>query len=252
MRLGFYCVFLGASLGCSVEVEPEAAVSREAARLHEFDVDFQNCTEFAGIGSVPKANAAPFVPAHYTLAGDANNAVVVVRVARCTRATVDGKETKETSVAQVGVSLVGPDTSADINNYTVYLATDDEKLANRLKRVGVDNEKLKEIGFKFNANGALKIDVEPKHDPAYKVIGTAVAPTAAPTVFTASWWFDGDHGPVRMRTVFPAIRFGSSSMTLTTAPGCGLASLIGGTSLTFPFLDSYNAFPFAHMEVDTM
>jgi hypothetical protein len=201
---------------------------------------------------VPRASAAPFVPSHYTLAGDASNAVVVVRVTRCAGATVDGKETTETSVAHVGVSLVGPDTSADINNYTIFFATNDEKLANRLKRVGVDNEKIKEIGFKFGPSGSLKIDVVPKHDPAYQVIGTAVAPTAAPTGFTASWWFDGDHGPVRMRTVFPAIQFGSSSTRLTTALGGELAALIGGTSLTFPFLDSYNAFSFAHMEVDTL
>lgn len=253
MRLGICCVFLGASLvGCGVEVESDVAVAREAARLNEFDVDFKTCTEFAGIALVPRANAVPFVPARYTLAGDANNALVVVRVARCQSAKIDGKSTGEITVAHVGVTLSGPDTTADINNYTVYFATNEQKLITPLKKVGVESEKIKDIGFTFAASGSLSIKVDPKHDPDYRVLGTAVAPTAAPTTFTASWWHGSGCDRVRMRTVFPAIRFGSSSMTLTTPAGSELAALIGGTSLTFPVLDSYNAFPDAHMEVDTL
>ena len=253
MRLGIGCVFLGVSLGCSVQVEPDVEVAREAVRLHEFDVDFRACTEFAGIGLVPRANAAPFVPAGYTLAGDASNAIIVVRVSRCQSATIDGKSTGELKVAQVGITLAGPDTTADINNYTVYFASDEQKLLTPLKKVGIDGEKIKDIGFTFASNGALSINVDPKHDADYRVLGTAVAASAAPTVFTASWWHDKSNSQqVRMRTVFPAIRFGTSSMTLTTPAGSELASLIGGTSLTFPVLDSYNAFPNAHMEVDTL
>jgi hypothetical protein len=95
--------------------------------------------------------------------------------------------------------------------------------------------------------------VNAKHDPDYQLLGTAIAPNAAPTAFTASWWYDGDAGEkIQMLTVFPAIRFGSASMTLTTPAGSELAALLGGTSLTFPVLDSFNAFPQAHMEVDTL
>jgi hypothetical protein len=242
-----------ACLGCGVEVEPGVEAAREAVRLHEFDVDFEECTEFAGIGLVPRANALPFVPAGYTLAGDANNALVVVRVVRCQRANIDGKDTGELTVAHVGVTLTGPDSSADINNYTVYFASDEQKLLTPLKKVGVDGEKIKDIGFTLATDGSLSIEVDAKHDPEYQVLGTAVPPSAAPTVFTASWWHDAaGGGTVRMRTVFPAIRFGAASMTLTTPAGSELASLIGGTSLTFPVLDSFNTFPQAHMEVDSL
>lgn len=253
MRMGICCVFFGACLGCGMDVAAESEVSREGVRLNAFDADFQACTEFAGIGLVPRANALPFVPADYTLAGDANNALVVVRVVRCQSAEIDGKSTGDISVAHVGVTLVGPDDSADINNYTVFFASDEQKLLTPLKKVGVDGEKIKDIGFTLASGGGLSIVVDAKHTPAYRVLGTAVAPSAAPSTFTATWWHDdARRGRVRMRTVFPAIRFGSSSMTLTTAAGSELAALIGGTSLTFPVLDSFNAFADAHMEVDTL
>jgi hypothetical protein len=253
MRLGISCAFFGACLGCGMELGQEVEVAREAVRLHEFDVDFENCTEFAGIALVPRANAVPFVPAGYTLAGDTNNALVVVRVARCQSAEVDGKETGEITVAHIGVTLNGPDSSADINNYTVYFASDEQKLLTPLKKLGLRGEKIKAIGFTLATDGALSIDVNAKHDPDYQLLGTAIAPNAAPTAFTASWWYDGDAGEkIQMRTVFPAIRFGSASMTLTTPAGSELAALLGGTSLTFPVLDSFNAFPQAHMEVDTL
>jgi hypothetical protein len=67
--------------------------------------------------------------------------------------------------------------------------------------------------------------------------------------FIASWWADGNHGVVRARTVFPAIRFGASATTLTTPAGSELAELIGGTTLTFPILDSYNTFGSAQLQV---
>lgn len=252
MRLGICCVFFGACLGCGMAVETESEVAREAARLDAFEADFDDCTEFAGIGRVPRANAEQFVPAGYTLAGDANDALVVVRIVRCESAEIDGKHTGDITVAHVGVSLVGPDSSADIDNYTVFFASDEQKLLTPLKKVGVDGEKIKDIGFTL-ASGALSIDVDGKHTPDYGLTGTAVVPSAEPAVFTASWWHDDAWGrQVRMRTVFPAIRFGSASMTLTTPASSELATLIGGTSLTFPVLDSFNTFADAHLEVDTL
>jgi hypothetical protein len=52
-----------------------------------------------------------------------------------------------------------------------------------------------------------------------------------------------------MHSVFPQIRFSSASVTLTTPANSELAALIGGTSLQFAILDSYNGFDDALMEV---
>ena len=98
-------------------------------------------------------------------------------------------------------------------------------------------------------SGALDIEATPPRAPAHEVHGTAAVPTAAAVPFVARWWFDGPHGTVLMRTDFPAIQFGASTMTLTTPAGSDLADLIGDTSLTFAILDSHNTFALAAMEV---
>ena len=243
-------------LGCAAP-EGDGAVDQAvaAASNHDFDVDFTGCAEFVGIGTVPAANARPLVPAHYTLAGDASDAIIVVRIASCAGAAVDGHDAVATRVSQIGISVTGQDTTADINNYQLWYVTDQGLLNGRFTAEGVDVDVDQHITFAFTANsgagggGTLAIGTSPPKAPPYQGSGPAAAPTAAPVTFVASWWFDGKKGIVRSRTVFPAIRFGSATMTLTTPAGSALAQLIGGTSLTFPLLDSYNTFPAAPMEV---
>lgn len=223
-----------------------------AASTGDFDVDASDCTEFAGIGFVPRANAAPLVPAGYTLAGTPDNAVIVVRVARCSQVAVDGKQPAPGTVAQIGISLVGPDSTADINNYTLWYTTDHALLHAKLTAAGVDAVFENDLSYQLVASGAsgsLDATSGTAQTPAYEVTGSVVVPTSTPTTFTASWWANGQHGVVRSRTVFPDIRFSEASMTLTTPAGSALANLIGGTSLTFPLLDSHNAFATAHLEV---
>jgi hypothetical protein len=55
-----------------------------------------------------------------------------------------------------------------------------------------------------------------------------------------------------MDTTLPAIQFGGGSSTLFTDPENALGQLIGGATLTFPALDSYNSFPGAHMVVSSI
>ena len=147
---------------------------------------------------------------------------------------------------------MGPDTAADINNYTLWYTTTDPLLTAGLLTKGIRAELDPSLRFVFQPSGAagtLSVDDHPLFAPAYKVLGPVVTPTAVPVVFTASWWQNSAFGTSQMRTVFPAIRFGSGTMTLTTDPNSALGRLIGGPSLTFPALDSYNAFDTAHMVV---
>ena len=95
----------------------------------------------------------------------------------------------------------------------------------------------------------LRIGASPPHGPSFTACGTATLPTAPPTTFIATWWQDVGSRSVAMRTTFPAIAFGTAHMTLTTPAGSALASLIGGTTLTFALLDSVNTFATAHMTV---
>lgn len=249
MKIGTMLVAVTLGAGCGAEgLEPEAELealgeAESALSKKDFDVDFTGCAEFAGIGFVPAANARPLVPAPYALAGDARNALAVVRVASCQNAKLDGKSLGATITSQIGITLAGGDATADINNYTVAYATNQAKLHARLQAAGLKTDKSNDIqlllaGTKLTASSS-----------DFKVKGTSSVPTSAPTTFVASWWTDGRHGTVQARTAFPTIRFGSSSTTLTTQRCSDLAELLGGTSLTFPVLDSYNTFASAHLEV---
>jgi hypothetical protein len=242
------CVGCGAAPESASESEGSVASQTSAVSNKDFDVDFTNCAEFAGIGVVPAANARPRVPAHYTLAGDTNNAVIVIRVADCASSVVDGKSLGATRTAQIGITLAGEDTTAHINNYTLAYSTNQARLHARFQGAGLDADLSNDLDFAL-VSGALNTASSSPHTPTFVGQGSAAVPTASPTQFIASWWGDGNHGVFRSRTVFPAIRFGGSTMTLTTPAGSALATLIGGTSLTFAVLDSYNTFPSSHMEV---
>ena len=239
-------------VACAGTDPADVGAEQQALGVADLNVDFSNCTEFAGIGFVPAANARALVPARYALAGDATNALIVVRTAHCEQTLVNGERSRAGTLSQIGISLVGPDTTADINNYTLWYTTTDPLLAAALLTKGIRAELDPSLRFVFEPSGAggtLSVGDHPLFAPAYRLQGPVVTSTAEPVVFTASWWQNGFATTSQMRTVFPAIRFGSGTMTLTTDPNSALGRLIGGASLTFPALDSYNAFDSAHMVV---
>ncbi|MGC4094489.1 MAG: hypothetical protein QM756_42565 [Polyangiaceae bacterium] len=238
------CAACGAESGENVGEVAQAAAS-------DLDVDFSGCSELAGIGLVPAANARALVPSSYALAGDSTNAVMVVRNVKCSGISVDGKPAKSGIVTQIGITLQGPDTTASINNYTLWYVTDLGVLHAKLSGAGAPAENSNKLSFTLTPSGSggqLDFVADPKA-PHHEMHGPVVTPTAAPTQFIASWWAGSGASRVRMRTTLPSIQFGEAHMTLTTTAGSALAQLIGGTSMTFAVLDSYNTFPAAHMEV---
>lgn len=253
LTLGLSCTLFLAACG-PVEAPPEELESTSGAlSSKDFDVDFTGCREFVGIGAVPLANARPLVPAAYVLAGDATSATIVVRVSDCSGVAVDGKKPAAGRAAQIGLSVTKTDSDADIDNYTLWYATNLGVLHGKLTSAGVDADLDNGIRFQFSPNsctsGNLSVGASPPHGPAFSACGTASTPTESPIQFIATWWQDTGHGTVAMRTIFPAIRFGTTNATLTTPAGSALAALIGGTTLSFVYLDSFNTFPSGHMTV---
>jgi hypothetical protein len=261
LRFALLSALICVACGAPDEVTPETDLHEElvsydntslALSSRDFEADFTDCTEYVGIGFVPKVNARPLVPAQYALVGDEQNALLVVRVVDCGGISVDGKKAKTAKLSQLGIMLAGGDPSADINNYTLWFATNLGALHGKLTAAGVAGD-VDQLSFTFTPNGAgggaININVSPPQAPDFQASGSGIIPTSSPVPFIASWWAEGQHGTVQMRTVFPAIRFSGASVTLTTSASSDLADLIGGTSLTFPILDSYNAFNAAHMDV---
>ncbi len=247
-KLSLSALAVVCAAACSAGSGEDTGVSAAAlSSPHDFDVSFDACSEFAGLGYVPAVNAQSRVPAGYTLAVDGSNAILVARVVSCGGVSVDGKKARRTELSQIGIMLVGPDASASINNYTLWFDTNNPLLAAKLGAAGVDSDNG-QVSYTLSSGENLLASASAPHVPAHQLNGP-VTPGTEPVPFSASWWFDGRHGTVRMRTEFPAIRFGGASVTLTTPAGSALAAVIGGTSLTFAVLDSFNAFDAALMEV---
>jgi hypothetical protein len=232
----------------------ELATLDSALKKKPLEVNFEDCSEFAGLTFVPTENVRPLVPsdlelAHFTTEAEA---VVVVRVANCEAVRVKNGPAAAGTVAQVGVTLAGPDATSDINNYTLWYVTDNKKLAQELRKYGVDAVYSTAIGYDFSpdssGSGPFDIAVSSPIAPNYVLEGTAVTPSQAAVPFVASWWYETCQGLVQMRTTLPQIQFSTSMMTLT-ATGTPLVNIVGAGPVTFPGLDSYNTFDQATMFV---
>lgn len=229
--------------------------SRALAANVSFNVQFDQCGEFVGIGLVPMANARALVPPQYTLAADpkTGQAMIVVRVTSCQSVSVDGKNPKPAHTAQIGISVVIPGSTAQIDNYLLWFVTDLGVLHGKLQAAGLQNGNDQQLSVVFapsGATGPLHIDVNSPRFPAFPVTGVITSPPGSPVPFVANWYADTRNGTLRMHTVFD-IGFGSADAGVTPEPGSALAELIGSDTDTLHFgvLDSYNEWKAATMEL---
>ena len=211
-----------------------------------FEVDFSTCTEMASLTPVAIANLRPLVPAQYAIANEANGVgFVVVRISNCAGVAINGVGLGAGTVAQVGVNLVAPDGSGDIDNYTLYYDTTSAHFSARLRSFGFESRWLPGIDY-ARTGSTLSIAVPGR---GYSVAGPVVAPTAPAVPFVADWWSAGRTSESKTATTLAAIQFSTATMTITTQPGSQLRAILGAPSATFPIFDSYNEFAAAHMTV---
>src|SRR5215470_10081420 len=95
------------------------SVSAHAAPNPGFVVNFLNCSEFVGVGPVDFTKAAAVVPAGFTTLTVGTSASIVVRATSCDKVTVNGGRAISTVISQIGVQVVAPDGTGDINNYAL-------------------------------------------------------------------------------------------------------------------------------------
>ena len=101
-----------------------APLRRRRAAPAPLTVVFDDCTEFAGLGSLPAAQIQGLVPAGYSPASFGPGvAGMVARAARCEGISVGGSPAERGTVSQIGVNLVSPDGTGDINNYALLYVT---------------------------------------------------------------------------------------------------------------------------------
>jgi len=214
---------------------------------HGFDATLKNCTELIGLGPVPFATARALVPASYVLVPFNGSAGLVIRAARCEGVGFDKGLAQPAIVAQVGIAVVSPDGSGDINNYTLLYSTDNDQLSKELSQAGQPAVLDDSLRFEFSpdasGNGEIYAAVSPAVQPAWFLTGSAGPPAPGGTPTVANWWFNSSRAVVKVATSIPSISYGPASFSLHTSKASLLGSLIGGNTYgTFVFFNPRGVF----------
>jgi hypothetical protein len=243
-----------ASLGLTLLFAP--AMARADASNRGFSVDFSQCTEAVGVGPVSPQKAAALVPAPFvTVASPNATAEIVVRATSCEGVKVNGGAAVPTNISQIGIVIVPPDGTGDINNYTLLYLSNNPELVTAFNHAGVPALLDSTLTYQFTydttgTGGEVYVKAEGPGSPAYFISGTETDPTAPGFDFKANWWFNGDKGSVKQASDFPDIAFGIATITLHADRMSALGQLIGGnTDSDFHYLPIRGKYPTAHMDV---
>jgi len=235
----------------AVSVACGAAAQRPPATL---TVVFDDCTEFAGLGSLPAVQIQGLVPAGYTPASFGPGvAGIVARAARCERISVGGGPAELGTVSQIGVNLVSPDGTGDINNYALLYVTDSLRLAERLRRFGLPARLDPRMIYEVNPAAAsleLFIQVHGVADVSHFLHGSVGDPPPGTEFpFLANWWFTSAAGRMRMSTQIPAFSAGPADVALYTSRASELGGVLDTNRFVFPLLSLRGKFSHAVMTV---
>lgn len=212
-----------------------------------FTATLANCTELIGFGPVPLATVQPLVPSAFTIANLApGTAGLVVRTSSCEQFMLNHGQTGPALVAQIGVAIISPDGSGDINNYSLLYVTNNEKLAEELRESGLPAQLDRTLAYEFtlaaDGSGELYAAVSPADGP-YFLTGTAVPPPGPSSPVVANWWFAAQQSTVKLSTSIPDIAYGPSTAVLHTSNATTLGKLFGGnTYSSFLFLNARGVF----------
>jgi hypothetical protein len=216
----------------------------------DFSVDFTNCSEYAGVAPISLSSVRNLVPQPYAITGAGmGSAGLVVRTAQCDSVSVDGTQAEPGVVSQVGVSIVSPNGTGDVNTYTLWYTTDNLQLATRLQLAGVNAEFVPGLTY-TDSPGQFSFLVPPPASDPFTLSGTVTEPEPNNPgfPFVANWWQLGSTGNILMQASLPNLRVGSGNLTLQTDPNSRLGALIGGGSKAFT-VSLPSRFPYAGLDV---
>ena len=224
-----------------------AAVA-QADESRGFSASLQNCTELIGFGPISFASARALVPADYTLVPFNGSAGLVVRAARCESVRFGNSQARPATVAQIGIAVVPPDGTGDINNYQLLYATDDAQLADALNEAGVPAALDRALAYEFSpdsgGHGEVYAAVSATDtQAAWFLTGVADLPPPGGSPVVANWWANGSQRTAKMSTSIPSIGYGAASFSLHTSKQSLVGHLIGGnTDSAFVFFNARGVF----------
>ena len=248
-------------IACSIAVAAGVTGQASATDSRNFNVTFKDCTEFVGVTPMDRTKADALVPNTFMVARlsdtDPNKASMVVRVANRKSVSVDGGPGKRGSVAHIGINIKAPTgaPSANIDNYTVAYASDNEELVEMLQRAGVPAELDRNLTYQFkpmgNSSGEVYAAITTERTPHWFVHGPTGKSVFGPMPFVANWWRGGHDSVTTMSTDIGSIEFfDASAVSFFTSSSNVIGKLIGGNKIeNFTELPVRGVFYRAEMEV---
>ncbi|MDQ2929059.1 MAG: hypothetical protein ABI330_16730 [Caldimonas sp.] len=219
-----------------------------------FAVVLNDCTEFAGLGPLAGTQIQGRLPPGYTAATfGPGTAGVVARASRCDRVSVDGGPVERATVSHIGINLMTPDGTGDINNYTLLYVTDSWRLAAKLREFGLPVRIDSNMVYEVNpAGSALELYAQVQAEPGITyfldgVVNDPAPGTAAP--FLANWWYSSRAGRMKMSTDIPAFAAGQADVALFNSRESALGQFLAGNRTVFPLLSVRGKFSHAVMTV---
>jgi hypothetical protein len=183
-------------------------------------------------------------------------AAIVVRATSCEAVSVDQSQAQPTKLSQIGINLVPPDGTSDINNYTVVYVTNNQSLAKHFQIAGLPAVFDPQLTYEYTPapdglSGEFYMSAAGEELPSYFLFGAAAEPPPnSQQSFLANWWFTGPEGRMKQSTLFPAIEFGTATVSLFTSHVSLLGKLIGcNTDGNFSILNVRGVYPAATMTV---
>jgi hypothetical protein len=216
--------------------------------------DLRGCVESVYGVMVPTANARPLVPAHYTLVGElAPVTPLVVRTSRCRSVTV-GRRSGAGALAQIGLVIVPPDGTGNVNLYQLWYYTDVASLADALRDAGVPAQFVPNLRYDYTpcGNGVscpFWVNVPRPGNPAFVVAGSVTASDVSTGPFTANWWQDRAGSTIKMQSSAANVYQGVANLAVHTDAAGGLGTLISGSTAGPDILKQFNLVDSDHVTV---
>ena len=85
-----------------------ASAAEAGATAHNFDVTFEDCTEFVGLEPISLTDAQAGVPSEFSVVNAGGFALLVVRISACQGIGVDGNAPTPGTIAQIGINILPP------------------------------------------------------------------------------------------------------------------------------------------------
>lgn len=221
----------------------------------DFTIALTDGVENVGIGLVSTERAQQLLPPPFKLANNGEPVTpLVVLAAECQGIAVTGAVPTPGTFVQVGLIVVPPDGTGEINIFTLWHYTTHLTLARALKNAGLNSQHVPIIEYDVTLSGkagSTRLTVPSPAQPPLLLAGAIREPNQ-PVTFNGNWWAKAGNRLLKLNSVVPAATFSDAELTLTTRASNPLGHLIGGETLNFAILQRFNTFPRVRTEVSVL